>query len=197
MKRTIKPYQALVELCQNSEIKDNAREVNEVLGFICAIAASPEPLDLQVWFPYLWAQGEPLFSHEALAVDFACAALQFYEDCLVNYQQAIPLILPTDLWLNEYQEVTEQGIAFASGYLSGFHNIEESWQTLNLTPGSEPQQLLQTSMLLLSKMATVNSNDPQMQALFLQLPDVQEIIRSLPSLLSALGHFSIVADDNE
>ena len=197
MNRSIKAYQALVTLCQNPEIKDNAREVNEMLGFISAIAASPEPLDLQQWFPYLWTQGEPLFSHEALAVDFAGAALQFYEACLVNYQQAKPLLLATELWLDEYQEVTEQGIAFASGYLSGFHNTEESWQTLNLTPGSEPEQLLQTSMLLLSKMATPNSNDPQMQALFVQLPGMQEIVSSLPLLLSALGHFSIVVDDNE
>ena len=198
MNRAITPYQALVELCLNSEIKDSAREVNEMLGFICVMAASPEPLELQEWFPFLWKQeSEPSFSSETLAVDFAQAVLQFYENCLLNYQQAKPLILPTEMWLNEYGEVTEQGSAFASGYLSGFHSSEESWQTLNLVPGSEPEQLLQTSMLLLSKMATPNSNDPQMQALFMQLPSMQEIITSLPQLLGVLGHFSVVADNNE
>ena len=198
MNRSIKPYQALVALCQNPEIKNSAREVNEMLGVICAMAASPEPLELQEWFPYLWKQeSEPSFSSETLAVDFAQAVLQFYENCLLNYQQAKPLLLPTELWLNEYGEVSEQGIAFASGYLSGFHNSEESWQTLNLVPGSEPEQLLQTSMLLLSKMATPNSNDPQMQALFVQLPGMPEIVSSLSQLLGALGHFSAVADNNE
>lgn len=198
MNRSIKPYQALVELCQNPEIKNNTREVNEMLGFICVMAASPEPLELQDWFPYLWKQeSEPSFSSETLAVDFGSAVLQFYENCLLNYQQVKPLILPGECWLNEYQQVTEQGIAFASGYLSGFHLTEESWQTLNLAPGSEPEQLLQTSMLLLSKMATPDSNDPQMQALFVQLPGMQEIISSLPSLLSALGHFSTVVDNHE
>ena len=192
-----KAYQALVELGQIPEIKDNAREINEMLGFISVIAATPEPLDLQDWFPLLWAQGlAPSFSNETLASDFAAATLQFYEDCLVNYQQSTPLSLPAELWLNEYQQVTEQGIAFASGYLAGFHSTEDIWQSLNLIPGSEPEQLLQTTMLLLSKMATPNSNDPQMQALFVQLPGMDEIISSLPSLLSALGHFSVLVADN-
>ena len=198
MNRAIKPYQALVELSQNPEIKNSAREVNEILGFICVMAASPEPLELQEWFSYLWLPGEdPSFSSETLAVDFAQAVLQFYDNCVLNYQQAKPLILPEECWLNDDQQVTEQGIAFASGYLSGFHHSEESWQKLNLIAGSEPEQLLQTSMLLLSKMANPDSHDPQMQALFVQLPGMQEIVRSLPQLLSVLGHFSVVADNNE
>jgi yecA family protein len=197
MNQAIQAYQALVELCQNREIKDNAREVNELLGIISAMAASPEPLELQQWFPCLWMQAEePSFSCESLAVDFAQAVLQFYQHCLLNYQQAKPLSLPTSLWLKE-QQITAQGSAFASGYLSGFQYNEQSWQALNLPPESEQGQLLQTTILLLSKMANPNSSDPQMQALFMQLPDMQEIVNSLPQLLSVLGHFSVVVEHHE
>ena len=197
MKTKIHAYQALTELWQTPEIKNNAREINEMLGFISVIAASPEPLELQDWFPYLWAQGlSPTFSNEALAQAFAAAVLQYYESCIVNYQQATPLGLPAMQWLDEYQEVTDQGIAFASGYLAGFHSIEHCWQRLNLAAGSASEQLLQTTMLLLSKMATPNTSDPQMQALFVQLPDMPEIIHSLPSLLSALGNASLLVNDN-
>lgn len=194
----MKPYQAIFELGRLSEIKNDAREINEMLGFLCIIAASPEPLDMQDWFPYLWKQGKaPSFNSETLAVDFASAVLHFYENCLLNYQQSKPLILPIELWLNAQQEITEQGIAFACGFLAGFQHSEANWQNLNLLPGSESGQLLQTTILLLSKMAMPNSDEPQMQALFAQLPDMQEIVTALPQLLSALGKVSFPDDGYE
>jgi hypothetical protein len=169
-----------------------------MLGFICVTAASPEPLDLQEWFPNLWNQGRtPSFNSETVAVDFASAVLQFYENCLLNYQQSTPLILPTELWLNEQQEVTKQGIVFASACLAAFQDREESWQNLNLAPESEAGQLLQTTILLLSKMALSHSDDPQRQILFAQLPDMHEIVTALPQLLSALGNSSVLVESDE
>ena len=198
MKNVSTPYQALFEIYQYSEVKNNVREVDEMLGFICAIAASPVPLELQDWFPYLWKQGvEPSFANEKLAIDFASATLAFYENCLLNYQQCKPLVLPDGCWLDKSQLVSGQGVAFASGYLLAFNSIEAYWQALNLPAGSEPDQLLQTSMLLLSKMATSETTDLQMQALFAQLPDLPEIVSALPRLLSTLGHFSVQVNHNE
>ena len=197
MKLPIKPYHALVDLCQLPEIKENAREVNEMLGFICAIAASPETLDLPDWLPDLWAQGLPSFSNAALASDFAAATLQFYEYCLVNYHQSMPLSLPLVSWLDEYLQITDEGIAFASGYLAGFRRTEQFWKEINLISGSESEQLLHTTTLLLSKMATINSTDLQMQALFIQLPNMDEIINSLPLLLSAFGHAAAQINVND
>lgn len=198
MNTAIKPYQALEEICQSPEIANAVREVNEMLGFICAVAASPQPLDLQEWFPSLWTQGSaPSLSSENLAVEFAAAVLQFYENCLLSSQHGQPLLLPTELWLDDARQVTEQGRAFACGYLTGFHHIEEIWQAQNVAPASEPEQLLQTTLLLLSKMAATSNTDPQMQALFVQLPSMQEIVSSLPPLLSALGNFSVQVAAND
>jgi len=197
MNRSVTASQLLTELCRHPELRDNAREVNELSGFICAMAASPEPLELQEWFPCLWKQGcEPSFSSATLAEDFARTVLQFYSECIDHYRSSEPLRLPCKLWLDEYQEVTAQGIAFASGYLAGFYNIEALWQELDLAHGSQPEQLLQTTMLLLSKMAAAHSQDPQMQELHTQLPEMQEIVSSLPSLLSALGHFALQAESH-
>ena len=191
MNKTVESYQALSELYLQTEINTNAKDFNEILGFICCIAASPQPLELADWFPHLWKKGSPSFSHEAIANNFAAAILQFYEGCLNQYQQAAPLLLPTVLWLNESGRVTEQGSAFASGYLTGFNRTETIWQNTNLAMGSEPEQLLQTSLLLLSKMAMPDNADPQMQKLFVELPDMAEIISSLPALIGALGNFSV------
>lgn len=197
MTTAIKPYQALLELYLIPEIKEHARPFDEIIGFICAISASPEIRDLADWFPLLSMQEGLSFSNEEVARNFAAAVLHFYEHCLTSYQQSTPLFLPAQSWVNEGNEATAQGSEFASGYLSGFHHIEASWQGLNLAAESEPGQLLQTTVLLLSKMAAGNNEDPQMQALFIQLPTMIKIISTLPSLLSALGNFSVAVSHYE
>jgi len=196
MTTPIEPYQALLELHLIPEINEQARPFGEMAGFICAISASPETLDLADWFPLLMMQQAPSFSSEKIASDFAAAVLQFYDHCLVNFQQSVPLSLPLELWLTAENEITAQGIAFASGYLSGFHRMESAWQGLNLSPESESGQLLQTTVLLLSKMAAGKNQDPQMLELFMQLPAMAEIVSALPALLSALGHCAVAVSNN-
>jgi len=198
MHSLLPPEQLLIEIYRNPEIQQNVRGINELQGFICAVAALPEALELQDWFPCLWISGnEPSFNSEALAIDFASAVLPLYEHFLLSYQQTEPLKLSSQLWLDEDCLVTAQGSAFASGYLFGFQYFEQRWQNLNLSDGSEAQQLLQTTLLLLAKMATPNSDDPQMQALFIELPEMQEIVSTLPQLLAALGHSLITVATNE
>ena len=48
--------------------------------------------------------------------------------------------------------------------------------------------LQQTCLLLLDKLATIETNDTQKQAIFEQLPTRDEIIALLPILLSNYGH---------
>lgn len=197
MNKLTSPYQALVALCEIAEIKKNAKDADQILGFICAISAAPMQLELQDWLPGLWAEGQtPSFSNEQLAVEFSTAGMQFYDACLSSYQQSIALKLPTPGWINESLEITEQGRSFASGYLSGFQSIEEIWQNIEMAKEGTLEQLLQTSTLLLTKMANPGNDDPQMLAVFDQLPEMDEIVSSLPLLLSTLGHFSLQVNDH-
>ncbi|ABM03142.1 yecA family protein [Psychromonas ingrahamii 37] len=192
MNKQTSPYQALVALCEIAEIKKNALDVDQMLGFICAISASPTQLDLQDWLPCLWAEGlMPSFSNEQLAVEFATACMQFYDACLTGYQQSIALVLPTQRWINESLEITEQGSRFASGYLSGFQSIE---QNIEIVKEGTLEQLLQTATLLLSKITNPSGDNLEMLTLFNQLPEVDEIVSSLPLLLGTLGHFSLQAN---
>lgn len=183
------PYQALVELGGIEEIKNNALDADQMLGVICAISAAPTQLELQDWLPCLWAEDQtPSFSNEPLAVEFATACMQFYNACLTSYQQSTALRLPTQKWINESLEITEQGRSFALGYLSFFQSVEPN---TGIAQETALEQLSQTTTLLLSKMSNPDNNDPQMSALFNQLPEMDEIVSSLPLLLSTLGHFSL------
>ena len=197
MNKQTSPYEALTSLCELAEIKNNVKDVDHMLGFICAISSAPIQLELQDWLPGLWADGQtPSFSNEQLAVEFATAGMQFYDACLSSYQEPIALTLPTQGWINESLEITEQGRHFAFGYLSGFQSVEDIWQNIAMAKEGSLEQLLQTSTLLISKMADPAGDDPQMLAVFNQLPEMDEIISSLPLLLSTLGHFSLQVNDH-
>ncbi|PKH03161.1 YecA family protein [Psychromonas sp. MB-3u-54] len=193
MNKQTSPYQALVAICEVPEIKKNALDVDQMLGVICAVSAAPTQLDLQDWLPCLWAEGQtPSFSNEQLAVEFAAAGMQFYDACLTGYQQSIALMLPTQRWINKSLEITEQGSRFALGYLSGFQSIE---QNIEIVEEGKLEQLLQTTTLLLSKIANPSGDNPDMLTLFNQLPEMDEIVSSLPLLLGTLGHFSLQANN--
>jgi yecA family protein len=195
MNKQNSPYQALVALCEIAEIKKNVLDVDQMLGVICAISAAPSQLDLQDWLPCLWAEGQtPSFSNEQLAVEFATAGMQFYDACLTRYQESIALTLPTQRWINESLEITEQGSHFALGYLSGFQSIE---QHIEIVEEGKLEQLLQTTTLLLSKIANPSGDNPDMLTLFNQLPEMDEIVSSLPLLLGTLGHFSLQANSHD
>lgn len=198
MRNSNNAFQPLIAAYNHNDVEQNIREPHEVLGFICAISASPMPLELDDWFPLLWKNNvDPSFADEELAAEFATAALQFQAHCQTSYRQSNGLNLPVDNWLNDDSQLTVEGSQFASGYLLAFHAIEAYWQALNLQPGSEPAQLLQTTMLLLSKMATPDTEEPEMQTLFTQLPEPKEIVQVLPQLLMTLGHFSLSVQEHE
>jgi uncharacterized protein len=192
------PFQPLIAAYDHHDVKQYLREPHEVLGFICAIAASPSLVELHDWFPFLWKNNvDPSFADEEIAAEFATAALQFQAHCQTSYRQSKGLNLPVDDWLHDDSQFTAEGSCFASGYLLASHAIEVHWQALNLQQGSEPEQLLQTTMLLLSKMATPNTDESEMQVLFAQLPEAKEIVRVLPQLLMTLGNFSVSVQNDE
>ena len=192
------PYQSLIDVFLNDEVNNNVRDINEVLGFISAISASPESLELQSWLPHLWKlESDPTFSNEDLAANFANAAIRFYDHCILSYQENDPLILPSDMWLDTDFRFTEQGNKFAEGYLLGFEIIEPTWQKLTLKEGSEEANLLQTMTWLISKMASPFDNEPEVQALFDQLHSPQDIINLLPILLCGFGYMSVRITEGE
>ena len=198
MTNSTNPFEPLMEIYQHEEVKKTIRSAHELVGFLCCIAASPKPLALDKWFPNLWKDGiDPSFADEMLAVDFATAALASYECCLFSYREFSHLFLPTNDWIDTDANPTEQASLFAAGYLSAFTLTESHWQNLNLTPDSNTDKLLQTTMLLLSKMASPNTIDPEMKALFDELPDMPDIIDILAQLLTTLGNVSVSIDDDD
>ena len=169
----MKDYQDLQKLYALAEIKENCVDVDFAYAFISAMASSE--LDLSQWMPMLFVSEEESLSNQEIATEFAQKVLAIYENCQQKLSLQVPLYLP------------EEGvIEFANGYLQALMLIDNI-QTLSFPEGSAADNLQQTCILLLDKLATPETNDVQKLAMFEQLPSTDEIIALLPSLLSHYG----------
>lgn len=158
------------------------------LGFICSVQALPELVDLELWLPLLWEDKNAISFHdEQQATEYANQVLALVETLHDSYQQAIPLTgLPVETWLTENQQVTEQASDFCSGYISAIELFNENWLVLEQHP--EAQNILQTVILLLSKLRPAEQTEESLQAVFAQLPEAAEILEVMPKLLTNLAY---------
>jgi uncharacterized protein YecA (UPF0149 family) len=174
-------YQDLQKLYALAEIEENCVDVNFAYAFISAMAASE--LELSQWMPMLFINDSGSLSSQEIASDFAQAVLAIYENSHQKLQQQIPLYLPIIENVSEENESLSQ---YANGYLQALMLIDNI-QVLRFPDGSTEDNLQQTCLLLLDKLASFKTNDPQKLALFKQLPTNEEIVSLLPTLLSRYG----------
>jgi len=158
------------------------------IGFICSVQALPELLDLDQWLSYLWkSNAEMSFDNEQQATDYAKSVIALTNEIQTAYQEAIPLNgLQCHDWLTPDKQLSEQAIQFASGFLAAVEIFNEQWTTVEGDSNSE--NILQTTILLLTKLAPADANDPQFLAIVDQLPEYHEILSILPQLLSNLAY---------
>ncbi|RBW47876.1 hypothetical protein DS885_00795 [Psychromonas sp. B3M02] len=158
------------------------------IGFMCSVQALPELLDLDQWLSYLWqADAEMTFDNEQQATNYAQKVLALSNEIQASYQEAIPLNgLQCHDWLTPDKQLTEQAVQFASGFLAAIEVFSEQWESVEGDSNSE--NILQTTILLLTKLAPVDANDPQFLAIVDQLPEYHEILAILPQLLSNLAY---------
>ena len=158
------------------------------LGFICSVQALPEMVELEQWLSYLWLEGVDIsFDGEEQASEYAKKVLNLVAEIQQMYQQAIPLEgLNSQQWLTQENALTDDAIAFASGFLVAIELFSDQWTSVEQDVNT--QNILQTTILLLSKLAPAENIDKQHKELLAQLPEPIEILRILPQLLSNLAY---------
>jgi len=158
------------------------------LGFICSVQALPEQVDLEQWLAYLWLDGVDIsFDNEQQATEYAKNVLKLVSEIQNLYQHAMPLNdLNCNQWLSEQQILSNEASQFSAGFLAAIEHFNTQWAAVDEQPNT--QNMLQTTILLLSKLAAAENIDQQRLALFEQLPDPVEILQILPQLLSNLAY---------
>lgn len=157
------------------------------LGFICSVQALPELVDLEQWLPYLWQdQSDISFENEQQATEYAQKVLTLVANIKGLYEQGLPLNdLNTLQWLDDQQQLHLDAVQFSAGFLAAIALFNAHWVALESDENT--QNILQTTILLLTKLAPPEEVDQQMLDLFQQLPEFAEIVQILPQLLSNLA----------
>ena len=141
-------------------------------------------LELEQWMPALFLSEDHCFSNEQLAIDFAQTVLAIHQQALISFQQQTSLAQPP-------LEDNETIMHYANGYLQAFIFIDHI-QGTTFPAGSSGENLQQTCLLLLDKLATGKTDEVQKLTLFAQLPTNAEILQLLPTLLSRYGHLCLM-----
>jgi len=154
------------------------------LGFMCSVQAIPELVDLEEWLFYLWRDGNISFDDQAQATEYAQHILRLTTHINERYEQALPLTeLHCEHWLTETSTAANE---FSAGFLAAIDVFNTRWLAVDADPNA--QNLLQTSILLLSKLAPADQVAAETATLFEQLPDASEILAILPTLISQLAY---------
>lgn len=157
------------------------------LGFICSVQAVPQLVELQEWLPLLWQEGADIsFENEQQASEYAQTIFNIANEIESLYQESTPLQdLDCEKWLDCDHNINIKGAQFAEGYLAAIELFNSQWSVID--DDAETQNLLQTVILLLSKLAPTEEIDGNLSAIFEQLPTPAEIVAILPLLLTNLA----------
>jgi uncharacterized protein len=167
------------------------------LGFICSVQAVPELVDLQDWLPFLWQEDADIsFENEQQAAEYAQTIFNIANEIESLYQQSTPLQeLECEKWLDCDHNINIKGEQFAAGYLAAIEAFNSQWSVID--DRVETQNLLQTVILLLSKLAPAKDVDANLTTIFEQLPTAAEIVAILPLLLTNLATSAAQHIENE
>ncbi|MBB1272427.1 UPF0149 family protein [Psychromonas sp. SR45-3] len=181
-------FMDFIRYSENCQQLQQLRPTYYQLGFICSVQALPELIDLEQWLGYLWQEGADMtFENQQQAADFANNVLKLVAELQSLYQQAIPLNgLNCKTWIDNEQILSVNAVQFSAGFLAAIELFNSHW--LGLEDQPEGQNLLQTTILLLSKLAPAEDVDQTLLDLFQQLPETDEILQILPQLLSNLAY---------
>ena len=157
------------------------------LGFMCSVQALPELLDLEQWLVYLW-NDEISFDDEQQATEYAQIILNMTSEINALYENMAPLsALNCDTWIsNGNQQVNKNGSDFAAGFLSAIELFNAQWSLVE--DDEATQNMLQTTILLLTKLLPKEEIEAQFLEIIDQLPKVAEILQILPQLMSNLAY---------
>tara|TARA_R110001583_G_scaffold10441_2_gene48313 strand:+ start:21936 stop:22535 length:600 start_codon:yes stop_codon:yes gene_type:complete len=167
---------------------DHLQEPYYQLGFICSVQALPEQVGLEQWLSYLCLDGADIsFDNELQATEYAKKVLMLVSEIQHLYQHAMPLNdLNCNQWLTEQKILSNEATQFSAGFLAAIELFNTQWAAID--EQSNTQNLLQTTILLLSKLAASENIEQQLLDLFEQLPEPVEILQILPQLLSNLAY---------
>jgi len=161
----------------------------QCLGFITAIASSPDPVKPSEWIKQLLITPtkNPQFDSEEQAKRFSGHLITWWSRSISIFNHGGTLQLPEKLGLTPTGKANKSLTEFASGYLKGYDWLSKTWQAMLQDNSPEATRSLSVLNAILARFVNEKAIAKAHPELFAQLPDMAGCFKALPNLLSAVG----------
>jgi len=180
---------ALESCFKQQSIKESFESLYFSLGFITAIASSPEDVEPSEWIEQLVTTDDqtPHFDNEEQVKVFTTNLITWWSQCIQLFDQGGTISLPTQLGLTPTGKPNKALIEFATGYLDGFDWLFDAWQALLPEDNLEAHRTLSVLNFILARFIDEKAMEKTEPELYQQLPDTEGCFKVLPNLLSGVG----------
>ncbi|MBV1911799.1 MAG: UPF0149 family protein [Kangiellaceae bacterium] len=180
---------ALENCFKQSGIKDSFESLYHTLGFITAMASSPEPVQPTEWIEQLVTTDDkqPRFDSEQQVKVFTSNLVTWWDQCNQLFDRGGTIQLPNKLGLTPTGKPNKSLVEFSTGYLDGFDWLFDTWQALLPNENEEAHRTLSVLNFILARFVDENKMAKADPELYKQLPDTEGCLRVLANLLSGVG----------
>lgn len=180
---------ALEKCFKEDSIKNSFENLYHSLGFITAMASSPDHIEPGEWIEQLVITDEktPRFDSEEQVKVFTTNLITWWEQCNQLFELGGTIDLPSKLGLTPSGKANKALLEFSTGYLDGFDWLFETWQALLPEENHEAQRTVSVLNFILARFIDEKSMKKSEPELYQQLPDTEGCFKVLPNLLSGVG----------
>ncbi|TQV86927.1 UPF0149 family protein [Aliikangiella coralliicola] len=179
-----------LEICfSQPSIKQSFDELYQCLGFITAVASSPDEIKPSEWMEQLviTESKRPQFDSESQVKTLSSNFTAWWNHCDAVFDHATQLELPEKIGLTASGKPNKSLVEFSSGYLKGYNWLSKTWQTLLPRGNEEAARSLTVLNAILARFVNESELAQANPKLLAQLPDLKGCFKTLPNLLSAVG----------
>jgi len=174
---------------KQESVKQSFEGLYQCLGFITAVASSPEQIKPSEWIKQL-LNGEnknPQFDSEQQAKNFSANLVAWWSRCITIFDHEGTIELPAKLALTPNGKANKALIEFSTGYLKGYQWLSTTWQAMLPKDNLDAIRSLAVLNAILARFIDEKSVAKTQPDLLKQLPDMAGCLKVLPSLISAIG----------
>lgn len=180
----------VLEECYKQECIANSFEnLYRTLGFVAAVASSPENVEPSEWIEELviTEDGVPVFDSEEQVKNFTSHLIAWWNDLNQLFEYGGTVELPKKIGLTASNKPNKALKEFSTGYLDGFDWLSKCWQALLPEENEEANRTLTVLHFILARFIDESVMAKEEPELYKQLPDTQGCLKVLPNLLSGVG----------
>jgi len=182
-------FNALEVQFQHPQVQQWFGNLQHCLGFICAVASSPEKIAAKEWMQQLCRENpaKVKFESPSIAQNLSNALVSWWRNCDQHFDHSERLMLPPTLALEENGRANPALQSFATGYLHAYQWLSATWQNALQHQSKEAERSVSLLVNIFSRWVDEDQFISQQKASLVYLPEPTQCWLSLPKLLTAVG----------